>query len=61
VDEDDVDLFLGCATGPAMGPPTPECRRADFDRDGDVDQVDFGSVQGCHSGSGVLVDLECAN
>jgi hypothetical protein len=46
VDQDDLDLFETCASGPAVphgGSLT--CQRADFDRDGDVDQVDFGVFQ----------------
>ncbi len=43
-----VDLF-GC--------PTPQ---ADFDRDGDVDQEDFGHLQACLSGPGAAqVDPDC--
>lgn len=35
---------------------TIETARADFDRDGDVDQEDFGHLQACLTGSGVLQD-----
>ena len=58
VDQDDLDAFARCATGPAIpyAPDAlpPDCDlvadgdgiiSADLDRDGDVDQTDFGLVQ----------------
>jgi Dockerin type I domain len=35
--------------------------KADLDRDGDVDQEDFGLFQACLSGSGVAVAAGCAD
>lgn len=32
---------------------------ADFDSDGDVDQIDFGLLPLCLSGEGVDADLTC--
>ena len=59
-------LFAGCATGdsvpydpnniPSGCTMTPDGQgiiAADFDRDGDVDQGDFGRLQRCLSGDGV--------
>ena len=34
---------------------------ADFDHDGDVDQVDFGHLQGCMSGGGVVYGAGCGD
>jgi polysaccharide biosynthesis protein PslG len=34
---------------------------ADFDRDGDIDQVDFGHFQACYSGSGIDPDPACTD
>jgi hypothetical protein len=58
VDLDDLDAFERCVTGPAVayepGALGPNCDlvadadgiiSADLDRDGDVDQSDFGTVQ----------------
>lgn len=50
VDRDDLLFFIGCATGPRIGPPSDACKGADFDGDGDVDQNDFGFFQRCYSG-----------
>jgi polyisoprenoid-binding protein YceI len=36
------------------------CGTKDLDRDGDVDQSDFGVVQRCLSGSGVEAEIHCA-
>jgi lysophospholipase L1-like esterase len=37
-------------------------QRCDFDRDGDVDQADFGHLQSCLSGTGVAQDdYDCRN
>ena len=60
-DRDDLRIFLACSTGPAapyepaaLPLPPPGCGlvpdennyiAADFDRDGDVDQADFGMMQ----------------
>lgn len=45
VDASDRDHLRACATGPALGPPTTDCRDADLDHDSDVDQTDFGILQ----------------
>lgn len=59
VDVDDLDIFLGCATGPAAAQPPTACSLApdgegflapDLDRDHDIDQDDFGVFQRCYSG-----------
>ncbi|HOW70926.1 MAG TPA: lamin tail domain-containing protein [Phycisphaerae bacterium] len=47
IDAADLDVFVGCVTGPALGPPAASCGFADLDQDGDVDQVDFGLFQNC--------------
>jgi hypothetical protein len=44
-----VDRIKGCPTA-----------RADLDRDGDVDQDDFGLFQRCITGSGIPADPGCA-
>jgi hypothetical protein len=59
VDQDDIDYFVDCSTGPALGPPTCECEVADFDDDDDVDQNDLGLLQRCITGSGVPGDANC--
>lgn len=43
------NTFFGFEVGPNGCPPVV---RGDFDRDGDVDQEDFGHLQKCFSGSG---------
>jgi len=64
VDAEDLEMFEACATGPmvfydpaALPGPLPGCSltpggdgriAADFDRDGDVDQDDFGIFQRCY-------------
>ncbi|MBI4581204.1 MAG: hypothetical protein HY718_15990 [Planctomycetes bacterium] len=52
VDEDDLDAFEVCQTGPGLGPPATGCERADFDNDLDVDSTDFAAWQRCSSGPG---------
>ena len=63
---------IACGTGPAV-PYNPSdlpegCTLApdhvgiippDLDRDGDVDQSDFGIFQACHSGEGLPVNPAC--
>lgn len=41
----DLSIFDGCMTGPESGSLSGECSCVDFDRDGDVDFVDFGYLQ----------------
>ncbi len=60
VDQDDLDLFEACASGPGV-PMTPGCDGRDFDSDGDTDQSDFATVQRCYSGADVPGDPNCAN
>lgn len=51
VDMDDYDLFLSCATGALVPHDESDlCQVADFDNDGDVDQMDFAIFQRCISG-----------
>ncbi len=58
VDQNDLDQFEGCGSGPAISCSTG-CEAADFDSDGDVDQVDFGIFQTCISGENMAADPEC--
>jgi hypothetical protein len=73
VDQNDLDIFEACSTGPAIPydpqnlPPgctlTPDVQGiipADSDDDGDVDQNDFAIVQGCYSGQNNPADPNCA-
>jgi len=55
VDRDDFELFVDCASGPAV-PVVAGCERKDLDGDGDVDQDDFGFFQRCYSGAGKAAD-----
>ena len=62
VDQDDLVLFDGCWSGPAIprgGSDT--CQRSDLDNDGDVDQSDFGILQRCLAGPDVTPDPHCAD
>lgn len=59
VDEDDLDHFGACASGPGIAQSDPLCFNADFDDDNDVDQCDFGTLQRCLSGSNELPDPAC--
>ena len=47
IDAADLEVFVGCVTGPNLGPPASSCGFADLDQDGDVDQIDFGLFQTC--------------
>ncbi|NLE59425.1 MAG: hypothetical protein GX616_13770 [Planctomycetes bacterium] len=76
-DGGDLDVFEACATGPgvaynpaALPEPEPGCTltpddnghvTADSDKDGDVDQIDFGVFQRCYSGENVPANRSCAN
>ena len=51
-------MFAACLSGPAVA-YTGDCAGADFDRDGDVDQSDFGFLQRCYSGKNTPVDPGC--
>jgi hypothetical protein len=51
VNGQDMVLFSQCAAGPDLPPATVDCDSADFDQDGDVDQVDFAVIQRCFQGS----------
>lgn len=59
VDQDDVNAFEQCASGPAI-PIAPECEDKDLDDDGDGDQGDLGIIQGCLSGEDQPADPGCA-
>ena len=59
VDQNDVDAFEACASGPAV-PLTPGCEDKDFDDDNDTDQSDFAIVQRCISGEDVPGDPSCS-
>jgi hypothetical protein len=45
VDQEDLDQFRTCASGPAIPVDDPFCMQADFDHDGDADQSDFAFLQ----------------
>ena len=60
VDQDDLDLFEVCASGPAI-PVIGGCEDRDFDNDEDADQDDFGILQRCLSGPVELADPTCAD
>lgn len=64
VDEDDLDVFQSCATGPGIGGPPAGCSaddfsKADFNSDEDVDQSDFAGFQRCYSGTDVPGNVDC--
>ncbi|GMU24104.1 MAG: hypothetical protein AMXMBFR13_41810 [Phycisphaerae bacterium] len=58
VDQDDLDLFNACASGPAI-PAAPACQGQDYDDDGDVDHSDYGLWQRCYSGADNPADPGC--
>ena len=49
VDGDDMDAFISCASGPAIGyaQTDPNCSCLDMDTDGDIDSSDFGQFVAC--------------
>ncbi|MBP7934157.1 MAG: hypothetical protein KA354_05860 [Phycisphaerae bacterium] len=62
VDRDDLTVFAGCYSGPAIPySETATCQRANFDKDGDVDMVDFGVFQRCFCGAGEPGNPACAD
>jgi len=62
VDRDDLAVFAGCYSGPAIPyNETATCQRANFDQDADVDMVDFGTFQRCFSGAGGVGSPSCAD
>lgn len=62
VDADDLVALTTCMSGPmVLLESTSDCRVADFDADGDVDQSDFGIAQRCYRGANRAVDPNCAN
>jgi hypothetical protein len=61
VDGADLDAFLACGSGPALGPPPLGCSWADLDGDNDVDGIDFGLLQRCYSGSSLTGNPNCTN
>ena len=60
VDQDDLDAFGNCASGPAIA-LVAGCEDKDFDKDNDVDQSDFGIIQRCISGENNPGDPNCAD
>ena len=74
VDSDDLALFTACLTGPGL-PYQPDhlpagCTLipdpaghlpADLDKDGDVDQDDFGVFQRCYTGATFAADAGCVD
>lgn len=60
VDSADYAHFLGCFTGPGVGPLSPACTDADLDHDLDVDAIDFGRFQRCITGPGRAAHPNCA-
>lgn len=74
VDADDIALLIACSTGPAipydpanlpagctLAPDAEDIIPADHDRDGDVDQADFGAIQRCINSPGVTPGPPCLN
>jgi hypothetical protein len=62
IDEDDLLIFIACASGPSLPHNgTTLCRNSDLDRDGDVDQTDFARFQRCISGTGNPGNPSCAD
>ncbi|MDM8007626.1 MAG: DUF362 domain-containing protein [Phycisphaerae bacterium] len=67
VDEDDMDIFQACSTGPGLaGTATEGCTAAhfasaDIDDDNDVDQADLSRFQRCLSGPDVSPGADCAD
>lgn len=59
VNQEDLDVFLSCVSGPAIPLPA-ECAFADLDGDGDLDQADFAIIQRCWSGE-LMVNPNCVN
>lgn len=41
----DVEMFADCMAGPSTGTPMTECTCADVDADGDVDLLDYATIQ----------------
>lgn len=60
IDRTDLDWFLNCVSGPAIGIAFFNCAAADLDSDGDVDQSDFGLLQRCMTEPGGTLDPACA-
>jgi hypothetical protein len=60
VDQNDVDAFTACASGPELD-LTPGCEGKDFDLDGDVDQTDFADMQKCITGANIVAEPDCAD
>lgn len=60
VDQDDLDIMIACALGPAVPQNEPACAKARLDDDDDVDSVDFAIFQRCWSGE-LPADPACAD
>lgn len=59
VDQDDLDHFQACMTGPEVKTLAAGCENTDLDGDGDADQSDFGLLQRCLSGENTAPDATC--
>ncbi len=59
-DVEDLGLFIGCTSGPAIPQTDPSCAKARLDSDEDVDQNDFALFQRCYSGA-LPADPNCLN
>ena len=59
VDAADLELFVECQTGPAVGPIGTGCSAADIDADQDVDASDFAVFQQCYGPAGSLRPTGC--
>lgn len=58
----DAELFRGCMSGTDVAyRDIVRCTAADLDRDGDVDQSDFGLFQRCYSETGQATNPDCAD
>jgi len=60
VDQDDVDAFSACTSGPDL-PLAGGCEDKDLDHDNDVDQKDFATMQLCLTGANIVADPNCAD
>lgn len=60
VDQDDVNAFETCASGPAVT-LTPGCEDKDVESGGDGDQSDFAIVQRCFSDQNCPAEPTCAD
>jgi hypothetical protein len=59
VDQQDLDGFLRCLTGPGLAQTDTACTAALLDADDDVDVEDWAIWENCFSGPGVKADADC--